>query len=658
MSGLHELAEAVGLQVHWEDATGKPQTVSDASLIRVLGALGYPAESETEWHESAARHARETRASAFVSADSGLPVLLPEGFEAAIATVELESGEMITREVGDDRLLAPIGPTGYHRLRSGECEITLAIAPPRCFGIDDIEAGARVWGPAVQVPSLRGSEPSPFGDFASLAEAARAFAVRGADVMAISPVHALFPADPSRYSPYGPSSRGFLNILFACPPRHGTGDGGDLIDWHGAIPERVAALRAAYQARDSETQEAFCQWRAGQGEDLERQAIFDALHAHFFERGAGGWQGWPEEYRDPRSEAVRAFAEASREDVSFYAFAQWQAARRLDAAQSAALECGMAVGLIADLAVGIDSGGAQAWSRREELLHGLSIGAPPDLLGPQGQDWGLTSFSPRGLHRSGFAGFIAMVRTALRHAGGLRIDHVLGLNRLWVIPHGTHSAEGAYLRYPLDDLLRILAIESHRARALIIGEDLGTVPPDLRPKLRAWGLSGMRVLWFERDGSGNYIPPGEWEKSAVAMTGTHDTHTVAGWWTGRDIDWNRKLGRGGADRDEAEERAERESERDRLWQALTRFGAASGPRPDAQTPGAVVDAAIRHVATTPCEIAIIPLEDLVGLTEQPNLPGTMSEHPNWRRRMPGPTEELLDQPEVSARIAALNVVRA
>ena len=317
----------------------------------------------------------------------------------------------------------------------------------------------------------------------------------------------------------------------------------------------------------------------------------------------------------------------------------------------------MAIGLIADLAVGMDGGGSHAWSRREDLLEGLSIGAPPDPLGPQGQDWGLTGFSPRALKRTGFAGFIATLRAALDHAGGVRIDHVLGLNRLWVVPHGEPSAQGAYLRYPLDDMLRILAIESHRAGAIVIGEDLGTVPGGLRPRLTGRNVLGMRVLWFERGKDGGFVPPRQWPVKAAAMTGTHDTVTVAGWWRGRDIDWNRKLGRHDPGQSEAQECGARDEDRAKLWLALSASGAATGPQPGPLEQAKVVDAAARHVAQAACELAIVPLEDIAGVVEQPNLPGTTDEHPNWRRRMPADTGLLLRQPDIAARLHAIDRIR-
>ncbi|WP_431470205.1 4-alpha-glucanotransferase [Sphingosinithalassobacter sp. LHW66-3] len=665
VSELDRLAAAVGLQRDWEDASGKPQRVSDEALRRVLTALGRPAETAADISRSLEEQAQEEDDCRFLSADAGSPVPLPGGCAASgEAELLLEDGgsrRLAIRSGRDGAMLPPITETGYHLLRIGDRELRIAVAPVRCFGVGDVAQGRRLWGPAVQVPALRDGRDTGFGDFGTLAASAEAFARRGADALAISPTHALFPADARRFSPYAPSSRLFHNILFGDPALAGhaapTAAPRDLIGWEEAIPERIEALRAAFAGASEPVLAAVPEWRRSKGRELERHATFDALHAHFHASGAHGWQDWPTGYRDPESEAVAAFAAEHRDEVDFYVFAQWLAAQSLTAAQERATGAGMALGLIADLAVGMDAGGSHAWSRRDELLTGLSIGAPPDPLGPDGQDWGITGFSPSGLRRTGFDAFIATLRAALDHAGGLRIDHALGLRRLWVVPHGASSAEGAYLRYPLDDMLRILALESQRARAIVIGEDLGTVPEGLRPKLEAREILGMRVLWFERTRSGGFVAPERWRPQAVAMTGTHDLPTVAGWWSGRDIEWAWELGRRSEAADEATARSDRAKERTRLWDAFCASGAAEGPEPPAASPEPAVDAALAHVGATPCTLALVPMEDVVGAVEQPNLPGTIDEHPNWRRRMPRATEALLAEPAVDARLERLNLER-
>jgi len=666
MSALHRLAARAGLQIDWHDATGRAQRTGDDALRQVLGALGFPAEDDSQVAQGLARCRDEIGRVRFLSADCGQPITLPPGlFSTGRAELELEDGTtrwVDLRQEGDGIQMGPVQEIGYHRLRASGAEIRLAVAPLACFGVDDLAPGARLWGPAIQVPSLRDGAQRAFGDFGSLADAASRFAAAGADALAISPAHALFPADPERFSPYGPSTRLFLNVLLAdpalighpVPPAHA----GELIDWAAAIPARMQALRAAFEASREALADRLMAYRAEAGGELEKHAVFDALYAHFFDSGARGWQGWPSEYHDPASGAVKRFAAEQRDEVEFYIFAQWLAKSGLDAAQRAAREAGMKIGLIADLAVGMDSGGSHAWSRPRDVLEGLSIGAPPDPLGPHGQDWGLTSFSPGALRRQGFDPLIATLRASLDHCGGIRIDHALGLNRLWVIPHGGAPGDGAYLTYPLLDMLRILAIESHRSRAVVIGEDLGTIPEGLRPKLEERQVLGMRVLWFERDHQGGFVPPGEWQRNAVAMTGTHDLPTVAGWWEGRDLDWAWELGRVSPDRLESADREHRAYERGQLWQAFHRSDAAKGEPPPPDQPQRAVDAATEHVASTPCALAIFPLEDIAGLTEQPNLPGTTSEHPNWRRRMPQTTVDLLGNAKIARRIERINERRS
>ena len=665
MSQIADLARDAGLQPEWSDAEGKPQVTVEEDLARVLAALGYPVGSAAEIAASREKLAADKAARSFISVDLGDDLLLG-GTDARYAELALEGGgtmplELVPQRDGVRLVASAITQTGYHRLRLGTLKYTLAVAPRRCFSFADAAPGRRMWGAAAQIASLRDRDNTAFGSFGSLSQAAVALAEAGADALAISPAHALFPADGTRFSPYAPSSRLFLNILYADPrligaePAKGGGDG-DLIDWEAAIPARMAALRAAYADRAGSLQQELDAYRSKGGRELALHATYDALHAHFFDTGARGWQGWPAEFHDPDGAAVQRFATEHVQEVDFYLFAQWLAQASLDAAQQEATGAGMAIGLVADLAVGMDSGGSHAWSRPGDLLNGLSIGAPPDLLGPQGQDWGITSFAPLALQRTDFAGFIGTLRAAIDHAGGIRIDHILGLNRLWLVPHGQPSAKGAYLTYPLDDYLRILAIESHRARAVVIGEDLGTVPEGLRPKLAQRAVHGMNVLWFEKDDDGGFLPPADWRPSSVAMTGTHDLATVAGWWKGRDIDWSWRLGRSGK-ANEDEDRQEREGDRDRLWRAFERSGAATGARPADWDRDPVVDAAAAHIGTASGELAILPLDDLVGLEEQPNLPGTMDEHPNWRRRLPAPVPELLADPQVAARARRIGAAR-
>jgi 4-alpha-glucanotransferase len=386
------------------------------------------------------------------------------------------------------------------------------------------------------------------------------------------------------------------------------------------------------------------------GERLREHALFEASHRHWLAQPEAkwSWRDWPAEWRGAVAPAAANFAAANPREIQFQMFLQWLAARSFAAVQKDARQQGMRIGLISDVAVGMNPGGSHAWSRPQDLLPGLSIGAPPDLFNTRGQDWGLTAFSPQALLATGFEPFIATLRAAMRAAGGVRIDHVMGLTRLWLVPHGASPADGAYLSYPLDDLLRLIALESDRQRAIVIGEDLGTVPPEFRGRMTGAGIAGMDVLWFQRDGR-RFLPPAKWRRDAVAMTSTHDLPTVSGWWSGADIATRAKLGLA----EEARERKERAQDRKALWASFRKADVATSNGPLPPEPTQAVDAAIAFTARSPAPLALIPIEDILGLAEQTNLPGTIDEHPNWRRRLDGPSAKLLDRPQARARLKTL-----
>ena len=661
---LHALAEAIGLSRIWWDIDGCEQTVSDASLARIATALGYPAGSADEIARSLEQVAEEQREPpAMIVTEAGRPTPLPASLGRAVLT-----GTGGTEQVLDFAgwALPPVDIPGYYTLSLQGHEVTLAVAPRTCPTIGqllpDTRKDEKLWGAAVQIPALRGAVPQPFGNFADLAGALPRFAALGADALAINPVHALFPGYGHGFSPYSPSSRLYLNTAMGDPallglpplPAGTAQDSGPFIDWEAALPRRMAELRAVFAGLDAGTRARIAADNASHGEGLRRHAIYDALDTLYRPKGASGWRDWPEEYHDPAGEAVAAFAREQAGEVEFHLFLQWLARESLAKAQAGARAAGMAVGLVADLAVGVHTGGSDSWAMRGEMLEWLTIGAPPDPLGPHGQNWMLTTFSPMGLKRSGYAPWINTLRSALNLTGALRIDHAFGLARLWVVPEGEPSSAGAYLAYPFEDLLRLVALEAHRAGALIIAEDLGTAPHGFGPAIEARRLLPMRVLWFERAVDRGFIGAQDYPADAVAMTGTHDTATVAGWWTGRDLDWAERLGRLPEGTTRAEADRQREWDRGLLWASLTHNAA---PRPAPDDPAPAVEAALAHIGHTPSQLAIAPLEDLLCDVEQPNLPGTVTEHPNWRRRLPAPLEELLEEPGTRDRIAALDAAR-
>ncbi|MDR5818464.1 4-alpha-glucanotransferase [Caballeronia sp. LZ033] len=702
-SSIETLAARAGFEVEWQDAHKQMRRVPETTLRILLEKLGLPCGNATQIKQSMAAIDAETsgrKLPPLITAEVDRAIALPVSAAKSGARyrIELESGEVIdgrfTSPKGETALLSPIAEPGYHTLVINDHRTTLAVAPARCYTIDDAwralddDAGSAppLWGVAAQVYGLRRNGDGGIGDFTALASLATQTARRGGHAVAISPMHAMFSAEPNKFSPYSPSSRLFLNVAHVDPAavlgapavravveRLGLADELraleelTLIDWPRASQARLAILRALFdtfsQDHDSAFAKDFAAFVEDGGRPLEDHARFEALQAvQLAENGEGHWRNWSEALRDPRSEAVAEFASANRREVDFYLFTQWLAAKGLLHAQHAARDAGMAVGLVADLAVGCDSAGSHAWSYRDEMLTGVSVGAPPDLFNQAGQSWGLTTFSPRAMRTQGFSAFIDMLRCAFKCAGGIRIDHILGLRRLWLVPEGESAKDGAYLRYPLEDLLRLIALESWRHRAIVVGEDLGTVPPGFTERLQEHGLLGIRVLWFEREVDGpGFKPPREWDSGVTATTTTHDLPTVAGWWRGEDIVWRSKIGQtmARADGRDAVEVAleERGDDREHLWRAFQEAGIAPADveAPDVDNPP--VDEALAFVAATPAPLVTYPLEDLLALVEQPNLPGSIDEHPNWRRRLALPVDELFLDDTFADRLLAADTAR-
>jgi len=687
---LRSLAEKVGLASSWTDYTGHAHDVSPQALRRILAALGFACESDTQIADSLAHITHEqsaASASSLVTVTAGQSLRLPRSMaRPGTAALAFDND-------GEDRIDVPLedrgdgflhGPVldrlGYHQLFLHDRIVTLAVAPRRCFTVEDAAPDEKTWGLAAQVYALRRQGDGGFGDFSAVETLSQAAARRGADALALSPTHALFTADSNHYSPYSPSTRLFRNPLHADltatfdPARiasaiERTGLAAEmnaleslgLIDWPRAARARQHLLRALFDSfREHELassspnrlREDFRAYCRQAGDALADHVRFEALHGDYFglDMHRWHWRTWLAAHQDPRGVAVIDFALQHTAEVQFHTFLQWIADRSQAACQAAAREAGMRIGLIGDLAVGMNSGGSHAWSRQEEMLHGLTIGAPPDALAPKGQNWGLTTFSPRGLRATAFRSYIATLRAMFRHSGGIRIDHAMGLTRLWLVPEGHEASEGAYLAYPFEDLVRLTALESYRHRAIVIGEDLGTVPYGFRERLADAGIYGMRVLQFERHGDA-FDPPHWYPQAAVAMTTTHDLPTTAGWWSGRDLTVREELHQFGVGQTFASETRARADARPRLLSALEGAGAADpGLSPTAFKPADIAGAAARFLSLTPARLSLLPLEDAVAEIEQPNLPGTTTEHPNWRRRYKDTAQHMLSSKEASAAL--------
>ncbi len=675
-----DLARRAGIAVQWIDYANKRRRVPIDTIRRILAALGLQGDTEDDLSHSLHR-LEGARPPPLITTTVGKPVdVALEVPGDARARVTYEDGNVAKLSARQSRrgvVLPGIQTIGYHTLEIGQTRVTLAVAPARCIAIESIAPGERLAGLAAQTYGLRSMGDCGIGDMAGVTALAKAAAARRVDALALSPAHALFAADPGHCSPYSPSNRLFYNPLLAdaasvlgavraAKARVAAGLGAaahaaessPLIEWMVAGRAKMTVLRCLFDdfaATDlvasptTELATDFKRFRAAHGETLEQHALFEALHgARLRVHQSWNFRDWPTEWRDPRSVAMRDFAENNQVEILFHIFLQWIADRSFAAAQQETRRAGMRIGVIADLAVGLNGGGSQAWISQDDILDGLEIGAPPDLFNAHGQNWGLTTFSPLALSSGGFAPFIATLRSCMRHAGGVRIDHAMGFMRLWVTPHGAKASDGAYLTYPLDDLFRLTALELHRHRAIVIGEDLGTVPAGFRDRLARNGIYGMNVLWFERHGK-RFAPPHTWPTDAVAMTSTHDLPTVAGWWRGTDLDMRERCG---VLRDPEAEYAARGRDRIALWNA---FSAKSeeGNLPTVADVSRVADAAVKFIAKTPSRLALVTLEDVLALEEQPNLPGTIDEHPNWRRRYVGEAGALLDAADARFRLQAL-----
>jgi malto-oligosyltrehalose trehalohydrolase/4-alpha-glucanotransferase len=698
---LDELARRMGIEPEYHNARDEPVRAAPETKRLLLAAMGVKAADEAQAREALGELDRAEWLDplapvAVVRGDDAPPsvdLILPTGTAAATWRLILEDGSerrgrasfdgltlLATRTVDGRRLerrrvvLPSDLPSGYHRLTVADCAVsmTLVVTPGRCWLPPALAAGRRLWGIAAQLYLLRSATDWGIGDFHDLRRLVDLAADHGADVIGLNPLHAMFSDDPEHASPYSPASRLLLNILNidvpavpelrqcpelraliasegfvesvqACRSKH-------LVDYAAVTALKLSALEKLFHscraADDSARWRAFETFRRERGEVLARNCLFLALRDHFaHERPShADWHSWPEEYRDPASPAVARFAEENRDQLDFLAWLQWVADEQLGAVAAAAREAGMAVGLYRDLAVGADRAGSETWADAMAVVSGAQVGAPPDIHNPAGQDWGLPPFHPRALRAERYQAFIELVRANMRHAGGLRIDHVMGLQHLYWVPQGQKPSAGAYVRYPIEDLVGILALESHRHQCLVVGEDLGTVPAGFRERMADANILSYRVLYFEQEPkTAAFLPPSIYPTPAVAVIGSHDLPTLRGWWEGRDLDLKERLGLFPQPGEAARQRQARERDRLQLLDALRHEGLlpADGGEPDIPT---LARAAHAFLARTPSLLAMAQIDDLTDEADPVNVPATSDEHPNWRRRLSLTLEELAARP--------------
>ncbi|HUC73142.1 MAG TPA: 4-alpha-glucanotransferase [Stellaceae bacterium] len=708
-AALARIAGLVGIEARYTDVFGETREASDETLLALISAFGLPPDPV----EAAALFEESERAAPLglgpvhlVHGEDTHPSLalrLPARTREIVWTCRLEDGDersgRLAGQAGPVDMPLPGGlPLGYHRLAveggGSHAEIDLIVAPARCHLPPQLAQGARSWGLTCQLYGLRSAHDWGIGDFTDLAGIAAAAGSSGAAVLGINPLHARFAAEPLHFSPYSPSSRSWLDYLYidatAVPgfaedetvqtlvqgewfgATRWAACSAELIDYGAVAACKRPVLEALYRrfqaldiagAGEARTHlgQSFRRFQQDGGQSLADLAVFEALHEFYCrERRGFSWRSWPGPMRDPRSPEVGAFAAAHRERIEFFQFLQWQADRQLAAAAAAGRAGGLSIGLYRDFAVGADPNGADAWADQVLIAPDAAIGAPPDILSRAGQNWGLAPINPLVLRRQRFAPFIACLRANMRHAGVLRVDHVMSLNRLYWIPSGMEARDGCYVNYPFDALLRLVALESCRQGCAVVGEDLGTVPPGFRETLRAANVLSYRIMVFERRRDGTFISPGDYPPLAAASAATHDLATLQGFWLGRDIAWRRRLGLYPDANAEIAEAAERARDRRLLLDALVAEGLLGVDDrgqflTEAGEPiylAALGTAIQRYLARSHARLMLVQIEDLVGEAEQANLPGTSDEHPNWRRRLGHTLEEIIDGSELR-RLAPL-----
>jgi 4-alpha-glucanotransferase len=709
---LTRLAALVGIESSYTEVYGRRIDTPLDAKVPVLAALGFDVSSvssltnavvaveEEPWRRWIAPWVVRTADAAGLDLDLFLPADDAEQQWSWEITFEdgatdygtfrrhdllmLSARDIDGRRIEHRRLsVQRSGPIGYHRMRvcgPSEVEASLVLAPHRCYVPPQFEGPDwRAWGLSAHIYTLRSQANWGVGDFASLGRLCQIAGEAGASIVATNPFHALFPRRSSDASPYSPSSRLFLNSIYidvaAVPGFSGSAAGlpseatlsvlreTKLVDYRNVMATKLRALESLFEgfyARldgdgegDKEVH-AFRRFSAEAGPALQRFAAFSLLDE--LQSGEGGelipWTLWPSTYRTPDGPAVDRLVGEHSKRFTFHQYVQFLADQQLGQAADDARRASMNIGIMRDLALGVSPDGADAWMHQQTFANGLRCGAPPDHFHPHGQEWGVVPFNPLALRRD-HSPFIATVRANMRHAGGLRIDHVAGLQRQFVVPLGEQPDHGCYLNFPREELFAILALESQRRPCLVLGEDLGTLPDGFREHMRVRAMLNSAVLYFEQLGDARFRSPRDYPAQSVATVGTHDLPTLVGYWEGRDIAVRQRLGIfSNAEADQARER--RLDDCRRLSEAL----AGAGFPPAAPAGGTLhassdlIEAVHRFLASSSARLFLAQPDDLIGEVDQINVPGTVDTYPNWRRKL----SVALEAPafvEVIARLAQI-----
>ena len=645
MDGIFERAARWGVQTEYRDGLGNLRTVEPEVLARILAALAAGGDGAQ----------RILPRTIMVRSDADQVLRLAGSEGEPLHWEILSERKFAAGEATSAQLTLPALDDGIFRLRvtvarpEGDRSEDACLIVCRHRAYQGRQTGpARMWALAVQLYGVRSRRNWGHGDFTDLSALLDLAADLGAAGVGLNPLHALFDDRPSDASPYAPNSRLFFNPLYidmeAVPEFPGLQAAGleeeverlrrqDIVDYEGVAKTKLRALELAYQAfrrqGTAERHRAFDRFRKTGGSTLARFGCFEWLRRKY----GHPWWEWPSDWRRAEDEKLAALRQTEAESIGLFEFVQWLAHDQLDRCRAKAQARGLPLGLYLDIAVGVCSDGFDAWCDQDAVLAGMAVGAPPDALNTAGQNWGLAGFNPAGLEERQFEPFRRMLRASMRYAGAIRLDHVLGLNRLYLIPHGVRASQGTYVRFPFEAMLAVAALASREHKCIAVGEDLGTVPENFRETLADWGFWTYQVMLFERSGSGAFFPPENYRENALVSFGTHDVATFAGWRDQHDLAVKQALGL-----DAGETGEQRHGALEALRQALHQHGLQTED----------FTAVARYLADTPSRLLVISMEDVLGLRDQVNLPGTTNEHPNWRRRLPVTLEDLKTQPALAS----------
>jgi 4-alpha-glucanotransferase len=680
---LDNAAQAAGISPSYINAHGKPQSIGAETKRRLLDAMH---------HGVTATKVAVTPVPNVLVFTHGKKMSLPvEGSGEFHWMLTTEEGVQHQGNVSAGKALnlPQRLPEGYHTLTLTQSDhrwhCRVIVAPERCYEPQALKQGKKLWGSCVQLYTLRSENNWGIGDFGDLKVMLPEIARRGGSFIGLNPIHALYPANPESASPYSPSSRRWLNVIYIdvtalddfrdnkdaqawwkLPTTQQTLKSvrdAEWVDYATVTALKITALRMAWKkfaVRDDDQMAAFRQFALNEGESLYWQAAFDALHAYQVKEDEmrWGWPAWPEAYQNIDSPEVKAFCETHADEVDFFLWLQWLAYTQFAACWNECQRHEMPIGLYRDLAVGVAEGGSETWCDRELYCLKASVGAPPDILGPLGQNWGLPPMDPHIIAARAYEPFIDLLRANMQNCGALRIDHVMSVLRLWWIPYGETADHGAYVHYPVDDLLSILALESKRHQCMVIGEDLGTVPVEIVGKLRKSGVYSYKVLYFESDHEKTFRAPKAYPEQSMAVATTHDLPTLRGYWESGDLTLGKTLGLYPDDVVLRGLYQDRERAKQGLLEALHQYGCLpkrAGHKASLMSMTSTLNRGMqRYLADSNSALLGLQPEDWLEMAAPVNIPGTSYQYKNWRRKLSTTIEAMFADETVNKLIKDLD----